>query len=121
MFGLFAAYIPAAYPLVFILLSSMPHPSLTVRQTDVCNPRGNIFGNVHVINPTTKEGGGQKDKGSRTRGGQGFQCVCNMTSRNYRTSWYNLYIPVHGHWVVVIKQTGIAHSESDYHLVQRDC
>lgn len=59
------------------------------------------------------------------KGGKGVQCgycvVCNMTSRDYRTSRYNLYMPMHGHSVIVIERTGIAHSESDYYLVQRDC
>lgn len=41
----------------------------------MCNPTDNIFGNVRVIIPTTKEGGGQKDKGSRNeckKGEMGF-------------------------------------------------
>jgi len=36
--------------------------------------------------------------------------ACNMTSRDYRASQYNLYMPVHGHSVVVIEQSGSAHS-----------
>lgn len=48
------------------------------------------------------------------RGKEEFQrgkrnIVCNMTSRD-RTSQYNLYMPVHGHSVVVIEQSGSAHS-----------
>lgn len=49
------------------------------------------------------------------RGKEGFQrgkrnIVCSMTSRDHRTSQYNLYMPVHGHSVVVIEQSGSAHS-----------
>lgn len=70
-----------------------------------------------------------REVGRNAKGGTGVSMwMVYRMSRDYHTTRYSLYIPVHGHSVVVIGQTGSAHSESDYHpkhhyedsLVQRD-